>query len=109
MDVVRERIGRAHRENGQRGGSVSEDLSDVVDGAVAATGKDGVAAGVDGAASFLDGVMGRFRRNEIGLYGPVAEHREGGLQFSVALLTAAGVRVVKQRGLTHSEPNLDCT
>jgi hypothetical protein len=27
----------------------------------------------------------------------------------VALLAAAGVRVVKQRGLTHSEPNLDCT
>ena len=72
-----------------------------MDGAVAATGEDGVAAGGNRLASFLDGVMGRFRGNKIRFDAPMPEHGECGFQFLLALLAAAGVRVVKQRGLAH--------
>ena len=102
IEIVREGVGRAHGQNGQRGGRVGEDLSDVVDGAVAAAGEDGVATGVDRAAGFFDGVMGRFSGNQIGFHGSVSKHGERGFQFPLALLAAAGFRVVEQRGLAHS-------
>ena len=57
-DVMRESIGRAHGQNCQRGGRISQDLNNVMDGAVATAGKDGIATSVDGAAGFFDSVVG---------------------------------------------------
>jgi hypothetical protein len=76
IQVVRERVRGAHRQNRHCGRRVGENLSDVVDGAIAAAGEDRVATGVDGAASFFHGVMGRFSGNQVGFHAAVSQRRE---------------------------------
>ena len=99
---MRQSVGGSHGQNGQRDGRIRQHLRDVVDGAVAAAGEDRVATGVDGPPSFVAGVIGRLRGNQIRFHASGSEDRECGFQFPLALLAAAGIRVVEQRGLAHS-------
>ena len=108
IDVMRQRIRRTHGQNRQRGGGVGEHLDDVVDGAIAPAGENGVATGGDSTASFFDGVIRRLRGNQIGFHASGPKHRDRGFQFALALLAAAGFRVVKQRSLAHGWPKGDC-
>jgi hypothetical protein len=73
-----------------------------MDGTVAAAGEDGVATGVDSHAGFIPSVIARLRGNQVGFHASGSEYRESGFQFPLALLAAAGIRVVEQRSLAHS-------
>ena len=74
-----------------------------MDGSVAAAGEDRVATGGDRLARLLRRrAPGIGSRSSVGLNPSVPQNIERGLQFALALLAAAGVRVVEQCRLAHS-------
>src|SRR5580700_7845541 len=101
LEVVRQRVGRSHGQNRQGDSRIYQDLGDVVDGAIAPADENRVATGVDGPASFIRPVTLRLRGHQVGLHAAAPERCQRGFQFPLASLAAAGIRVVKQRGLAH--------
>ena len=96
--VVRESVGGAERENGQRNWRASQSLNNIVDRAIAPAGKDGITAGRDSHA----GVVGRFRtgaaNRKFGADAGRLDDANGMVQFLVALSSSAARIGIEQNG-----------
>src|SRR5579859_4195841 len=89
-EIMGQCIGGADRNDSQRSRSICQDLNEIVDCAVAAAGKNGVATGGDAATSFFTGVLWGIGGNEVGFYALGPQRGNGGIQLTLALLAAAG-------------------
>ena len=70
-----ESVGRSHGQNRERDAGVRQHLNDVVDGAVASAGKDGVIAGRNGLSQLFFRVNAGAGENQFGLDVGTAEQR----------------------------------
>jgi len=109
-EVVGQRVCRAHRQNREGDRAIRQDLNDVVDGAVAAAGENGIASGEYGLASHFFGMRAGMSQDQAGFHPGMAQQGKDGLQFRLAPVAAsAGIRVVEQGCLAHGGSKMDCT
>ncbi len=94
LQIVREGVGGAERENGEGDGSIGETLDNVVDGAIASAGEDGIAAVGDGAASVVGGFLAGAADGEFGADAGGLDDSDSVVELGVA--TAASRVGVKQ-------------
>jgi hypothetical protein len=81
---------------------IRQHLNDVVNGAVATAGEDGVTSGKDRLARFLLRLGPGVSENEGGIDASSRQKRQNGLQLGMAAFApAAGIRVVEQSCLAH--------
>jgi hypothetical protein len=72
VEVVSQGVGRAHGENGKCDAGVRQHLDNIVNGAVAAAGEDGVTTGEDSLTRLFLSVGARLREDQLGIYVCVA-------------------------------------
>ncbi len=102
-EVVSESVGGAEGENGESDGGAGESLNDVVDGAIAAAGEDGVAASGNGAAGVVGGFVAGAADGEFGADSGGLDDADGVVEFGVALFAAAaGVGIEEDSGSAHA-------
>ena len=86
---MREGISSPNGKNTERDGSIRQHLHEIVNRAIAAAGKNGVATGVHRAACFLGCVFFRIRGKKVGLDAARSQDFHGRLQFPLPPLAAA--------------------
>lgn len=97
-----ERVRRAHGQHGEGTRGIGEYLNDVVDGAIAAAGEDGVTSGENGLTGMFESVGAGMRENEFGVDACAPQQSEHRFQLLLAAHSVAtGVGVEEQDCLAH--------
>ena len=95
-EVVGESVGRAHGQNRESSAGIRQHLNNVVDGAIAAAGKDGVETRKDGFPRLLLRMGTRVGEDELGFDVCPAQQRQRGFQLRLApSAAAAGFGVIE--------------
>ena len=98
-----ERIGRAERQNGECDGCARQPLNNVVNGAVAAAGKDGIAACGDRVTRVDRSLLAGAAYGEIGVNAGRLDDADGDIEFAVAPFAfAAGIRIKQNCSFAHA-------
>jgi hypothetical protein len=102
-EIMRESIRGAEGQNGERDGRAGQSLNDVVDGAIASAGKDGITAGGDGTASAVVCLLAGAANGKLGANSGGLDDADGMAELGVALFsTAARVGIEQNCGFAHA-------
>ena len=102
-EIVGERVGGAEGKDGERDGSASQFLNDVVNGAIAAAGEDGVAAARHRIARVDGGLVAGTANGKLGMDSSGLDDADGNVELAVATLaSAAGIGIKENGGFAHA-------
>src|SRR5436305_9339889 len=101
--VGSESIGSSERYHTECGVGTDDALNNVMDGAVAAAGEDGVDAVCDGFSGLFSGGTGSARGDRLGVYTGGAQDIARGVDLVHAM--TPGERIIEENGVAHGESN----